>query len=358
MMKRTLSTGLLAALVLSLTLGLSGCRDTFSLPRAKEPRSTAIASVLGVDRPEEAIKVFAISQGRKDQPPRCYVGEGPSFSEARLQTRDQGTETVSYAHVGHIIVSERAAAEQLERLLQYSLQNGEQSMESNLWLLREAEMSQVFSGELDISKRLDTLKTSGEAGTSLPPCTLRETAARLADDGVALIPALRWTGSDLVLAGYAICKKDTVVGYLEEDFADMTAILSGRSLFWNLQVKAEDGRDGTVQLHSGGCKVYPVRDQNQLLGLSLVCDVEGQLLEVRSQDEVSDLTGQVERKVAGDLGKTAALLQELDVDGAGLRRQAGLRDLRFWTDLSEQWDAVYGSLGLEVTVRARLTSGA
>lgn len=356
-MKRMLSAGLLSALILSLIVGLSGCRDTFSLPRAKEPRSTSIASVLGVDRPEEAIRVFAISQGRKDQPPRCYVGEGPSFSEARLKTRDQGTETVSYAHVGHIVISERAAAEQLERLLHYSLQNGEQSMESNLWLLREADMSQVFSGDLDISKRLDTLKTSGEAGTSLPPCTLRETAARLADDGVALIPALRWTGSDLTLAGYAICKKGALVGFLEEDFADMTAILSGRSLFWNVQVRAQDGQVGTVQLHSGGCKVYPVANQGQLRGLSLVCHVEGQLLGLQDQDQVPDLTGQVERQVAGSLGQTAALLQGLQVDGAGLRRQAGLGAIPFWTKLSQQWDAAYGSLGLDVTVKARLAGG-
>ena len=356
-MKHMLRTGCLTALIFCLLLGLTGCRDTFSLPRAKEPRSTAIASVLGVDLPEEAIRVFAMSQGRKDQPPRCYVGEGPSFSEARLETRDQGTETVSYAHVGHLIISERAAAEQLERLLHYSLQNGEQSMESNLWLLREAEMSEVFAGELDISKRLDTLKTSGEAGTSLPPCTLREAAARLADDGVALIPALRWTGSDLVLAGYAVCKKGAVAGYLEEDFADMAAILSGRPLFWNMQIRAQDGQVGTVQLHSGGCKVRPVAPEGQLLGLSLVCKVEGQLLELRSQGEVIDLTGQVERQVAGALGQTAALLQGLEVDGAGLRRQAGLGAVRFWPKLSAQWDAVYGNLGLEVTVRARLAAG-
>lgn len=357
-MKRMQSLGLLAALILGLLPALSGCRDTFSLPRAKEPRSTAIASVLGVDRPEEAIRVFAMSQGRKDQPPRCYVGEGPSFSEARLKTRDQGTETVSYAHVGHIVLSERAAAEQLERLLHYSLQNGEQSMESNLWLLREADMSQVFAGEVDISKRLDTLKTSGEAGTSLPPCTLREAAARLADDGVALIPALRWTGSDLTPAGYAICKKDALAGFLEEDFADMTAILSGQALFWNVQVRAQNGEEGTVQLHSGGCKVYPVEEQGRLWGLSLVCPVEGQLLEVWDQDQVPDLTGQVERQVAGSLGQTAALLQGLGVDGAGLRRQAGLWAIPFWSELSRQWDAVYGSLGLDVTVRARLAAGA
>lgn len=356
-MKRMLRIGCLAALILGLLLGLTGCRDTFSLPRAKEPRSTAIASVLGVDRPEEAIRVFAVSQGRRDQPPRCYVGEGPSFSEARLKTRDQGTETVSYAHVGHLIISERAAAEQLERLLHYSLQNGEQSMESNLWLLREAEMSEVFAGELDISKRLDTLKTSGEAGTSLPPCTLREAAARLADDGVTLIPALRWTGSDLVLAGYAVCKTGEVVGYLEEDFADMAAILSGRPIFWNMQVQAQDGQMGTVQLHSGGCKVRPVAPEGQLQGLALVCDVEGQLLELRSQREVPDLTGQVERQVAGALGQTAALFQGLKVDGAGLRRQAGLGAILFWPKLSSQWDAVYGSLGLEITVRARLAAG-
>ena len=343
--------------ILGLLPGLTGCRDAFALPRAKEPRSTAIASVLGVDRPEEVIRVFAVSQGRKNQPPRCFVGEGLSFSEARLGTRDQGTETVSYAHVGHIVISERAAAEQLERFLHYSLQNGEQSMESNLWLLREAEMSEVFSGEMDISRRLDTLKTSGEAGTSLPPCTLREAAARLADDGVALIPALRWSGSDLALAGYAICKKDALVGYLEDDFADMTAILSGRSLFWNVQVRAEDGRVGTVQLHSSGCKVYPVAQQEQLKGLSLVCDVQGQLLELRAESQVPDLTGQVERQVAGALGQTAALLQGLKVDGAGLRRQAGMGAILFWPQLSQQWDAAYGSLGLEVVVRARLSAG-
>ena len=218
-------------------------------------------------------------------------------------------------------------------------------------------MDEVFAGELDVSKRLETLKTSGEAGTSLPPCTLREVAAGQADSGAVLIPALSWDGEDLHLDSYALCRDGEVVGYVEAEYAAMAAVLSGRSMFWTMQVKAENGHEGTVQLHSSGCKVKPVMERGVLQGLSLECTVEGQLLELWSDRDVRDLSGQVERQVGGELGKTAALFQGLGVDGAGLRRQAGLSAPWHWTALEDQWQEAYVALPLVVNVEAKLSEG-
>lgn len=345
----------LLGLALALCFCLSGCRAPVSLPRAQEPRSMTIASVLGVENGErDRIQIFAASEGRNEKKPMRYEGQSDSLSGALQDTRDQGTETVSYAHVEHILIGAESVESRLPQLLSFCFQNGEQSIESNLWLVRDTDMKSVFETDMDLAKRLSTLKTSGDEGISLPPRSLRETAAQLADDGAVLIPALRWKQQELIFDSYALFENGTMIGYLEGDLARMAAILSGDSVYWTDQIKLGGKKEATVQLHSSGCRVRPVMQNGQLKQLKLSCRVDGKLMEVWSAGGQT-LHDQVERTVKRDLEDAIAYLQKLDVDGAELRRQAGLSAPWNWGVIETQWGDCFATLPCEITVKAKLT---
>ena len=346
----------LFGLALALCFFLSGCRAPFSLPRAEEPRSTSIISVLGVENGEkDGIKVLAVSQKRREQEALLFESRGDSLSGALLGTRDQGTQTVSYAHVEHILVGAETAKTRLSQLLSFCFQNGEQSIESNIWLLRNENMDAVFAGDLDLANRLSTLKTSGEAGTSLPPRTLRETAAKLADDGSVLIPALRWENDDLEFDSYAIFRNGDLLGYLDGNLARTTAVLAQESIFWTRQIPINGEREATVQLHSSGCSVKPLLQDGELKSLNITCDVEGKLMEVWSVGTKEQLHNMVEQQTKLELEQTIKRLQQLNADGADLRRQAGISTFWRWDTIDEQWQARFSNLPCKITVKAKLT---
>lgn len=346
----------LLGLLLLLCFCLSGCHAPFSLPRAQEPRSTAIASVLGVENGVgDSIRIFAASQGRNGKMPLRYSGQSDSLSGALMDTRDQGEESVSYAHVEHIIMEVETAKIRLSQLLSFCFQNGEQSIESNLWLLRDADMETAFQGEADLAKRLSTLKTSGQEGTSLPPRSLRETAAQLADEGAMIIPALHFRDEELIFDSYALFQNGELIGYLEGDAARVTSILSGKAMYWTKQVSIGEQQEATVQLHSRGCTVRPVIEDGTLKKLKILCTVKGKLMEVWSGENEESLHTQVEEQVQKDLEETIALFQQWNADGANLRRQAGFPKFWNWSLLVEQWQDRFASLPCEVTVKAKLT---
>lgn len=345
----------LLGIVLTLSFCLSGCRAPFSLPRAEEPRNMTIASVLGVENGERnTIQIFAATEGRNEKQPMRYDGKSDSLSGAFLDTRDQGGESVSYAHVEHIIIGAETVQSRLAQLLSFCFQNGEQSIESNLWILRDATVKSVFQGDMDLAKRLSTMKTSGEEGTSLPPRSLRETAAQLADDGSVIIPALRWHDGELICDSYALIQDGKLIGYLEGDLSRTMALLSEGSIYWTDQIKMESGREATVQLHSKGCRVRPVLQNGELCGLNITCRVDGKIMEVWDTGAES-LHDEVEEQVKQELNNAIAKLQELNADGADLRRQAGISKPWNWGLIKSQWKDCFASLPYEITVKAKLT---
>lgn len=342
------------ALCLMLTLG--GCHAPFSLPRATEPRSIAIAGVLGVDRNGETVTAFAATQQRGDDPPLSFQGEGNSLAAARLATRDQKTRTVSYAHVEHLVISPAVAADYLDELLSYSFQNGEQSMESKLWVLTEGSLEDLFAGEVDVAGRLSALQIGAKAGTTLPGRSLRQIATRLLDGGDLLLPALKLEGDVLEFDGYVLVHEGVPVAQVRESVARSVAVLSGEEVYWTQTVTSKSGGTGVVQLHSHGVRVKPQFSGESLTGLTVTCELDGQLMELWSADEVEKLREQVTQGAQRELLVAVKILQLNETDGAQFRRRAGLANPWRWDDLNEEWGTLFPTLPVEVKVEAALNT--
>lgn len=348
----------LLALTVTLILVLSGCRAPFSLPQAKEPRGLAIASVLGAGIEESGmLRVMAATQTRGEKGLRLYESQGPAIAAALLSSRDQGTETVSYAHVEHIVIEEGFAERALSELLSFCFQNGEQSVESNLWLLRDGKLDQLFTKESDPAGRLSTLRSSGKAGTSLPPRSLRALAVDWADGEAFLIPALRIVDGELLFDSFALMKNEKLLGYIEGEAAIGCVLLAGDPFHWSETLYLEDGNRITVQLYSKGSSVTPRWDDKTLRGLQIACSAQGSVSEGWAQDQWSLLSSELESRVRNKLDVALKTLQKEDADAVSLCRQAGLREVWCWDRLQEQWDGRFAQLPYEIEVKLRLGEG-
>lgn len=325
-------------------LGLMGCEAPFSLPRATEPRQTAIASVLAVEV-GETVTMYSVSQSPGQGESSLYEGVGASFAEAMLDSRDGGTESVSYAHVEHVILGEESVAD-LGNLLSFCLKNGEQSMTAKLWLLDEISPEEAFENELEIIGRLDTLTVSGESGTSLVTRSLGETAVKLAKDGTALLPMLGEEDGNLVYSGYAMFCNGEIVGYLMGEAALYGGILSGDRLYWVENAVGEESAV-PVQLYSKDISFVPEFEDGVLTALAVHWQVEGQCTEDMGGaiDEKS-----LEKSIGENLLNTLKFFQELGIDPTGICEKSGLEKPWRWDEIKAQWESVFPGLEISVTV--------
>jgi hypothetical protein len=316
----------------------------------------AIASALGFGAAGAGVALYAATQGKQDVPPLIFRGGGDTLAAAVADSRGRGGTSVSFAHVEHILLEEDAGA-RLMPLLSYAFQNGEQSIESNLWILRGASCGAVFGGgdKEDIIRRLTALKNSGAAGVSLPGSSLHEIAARLFDDGAALIPALTPRDGALVCDAYAVADAGGILGYLEGPAARAAALLSGKSVSWTAAVGGFRGESGSAELRCDAVVPRAVWTGDALTGLKLTAAVEGRLLEVWSSGQIPDLAGQAARGAEEDLRRAVGEMQRLGVDALGLRRRAGLGDPLRWDALESQWRARFPALSVTVRITARMS---
>lgn len=337
------------ALSLALLLTLTACEAPFSLPRAKEPGGLAIAAVLGFSVEAGEIAMQSAAPARASAAASLGTGRGDSVSAALLESRAAGLKSVSYAHVAHLVIEEEFATARLDELLEFAFQNGEQSVQSKLWLLREGELSAIFAPEIDLAGRLDTLRESAAAGSALPTRSLRELAMQWAAGEGVLIPALRLENGSLVYDSYALFQKGKLLAYLNEDSARACALLSGESIRWSERLLQADGSRLSLELLGSGCAVRPVLQDGRLKSLTLRCKIRATVSEGRLQNE-EELNARLTRSLETWLALAVTELRDHAVDPLGLRRAAGLRAPLSWEEIDESFATCFPSLPIDIKV--------
>lgn len=327
-------------IVILCAVTLAGCSTA---PQSREVGSTAVVSVLAVQQTRRDLTVFAAAEGRAGGKPSFYEGKGDAPAAAIEDLTDSGDKVASTAHVEHVVLA-RSAAGRLDEVLSCAFQDPSQSTESQLWLLRADRLDEVFADGEDPAKRLAVLKAAGKEGWGFRPLTLREAAAKQAAGNALLIPALEQKEEGLSFAGFALWHGGEVLGWLQDESALGAALLLGEELHWTMSVG-----ERSLSLQNTDCRVAPVWDGDRLTGLQVTCDLEGLRTggwTGKPKDE-KILAAQTEQAI-----KTAfAAMQKAGADGACLRQQAGMAQRWKWDTLSDQWEAAFPTLTLDVSVR-------
>lgn len=189
-MKKTLCVTLLFLVL------LTGCMER---PQSREVGSLAVVSVLGIDR-GDALSMTAVTEGRESSKPLLFKGIGDTPGACIDTLTGAGERVVSCAHVEHWLLMEGAVSA-LPELLEYAFHDGQQSTETQLWVVLAENLDAIFSQEHDTAQRMTVIKTIGEERFS--PLTLREAATQLAEGDALCIPALGIGEDGLFFVGYA-----------------------------------------------------------------------------------------------------------------------------------------------------------
>lgn len=327
-------------LVFLLLLLLAGCAGT---PQSRETGSTAIVGVLGVEESRGGLRVTAAAEGRGEEDPEVYQGQGASPAAAIESLTNRGERVVSCAHVEHLLLGQTAAGE-LPTLLSYAFQEPQQSTETQLWVVRGASLAEVFSGPADPARRMSVLKAAGKDRQGFRPVTLRQAAGALAQGESLLIPALELGPEGLSFVGFALYDQGEIVTWLTGDAALGASLLLGERIHWTGSV----GERG-MSLQSTGCQVTPILDGERLTGLSLACRLEGVPTggwQTRDQDRQ-----RLELETARAIQRALVQIQAAGTDGAELLRRAGLSRPVLWQRVSSQWATAFPALPAEISVQ-------
>ena len=339
--------GTVAALA-ALCLLTAGCT---ALPGAMEPENMAIISVLGVDWDAGIFTVYSAVEGRSGEEPEVFSGHADSLAGAIEATRDMGKQTLSYAHVEHILLGESAAS-QLSHILSYGFRTSEQSTETNLWLLRDVSAGEVFSKTDHLPERMTTLKYMGEKEKEFALRSLRSLAEGLADGDGGILPALTQKDNSLVFDGYGLFRGETLAGFTGEELARGTALLSGGNLSWTVATE-----EGAVVVKTRSSSVRPVWNGDVLTGLSLRYRLQAAGTEDWDESSLQALCSRLEGQTGTEIQDAAAYFRKINADCGGLYRRAGLRDPLRWDKLKETRKQGCDGLTLNVKVSVEWRGG-
>lgn len=326
-------------LTLALVLALTGCAGT---PQSKEAGSTLEVSILGAEPAEEGLQLYAAAERRLDEGSALGQGVGATPAAALEALESQGEQMVSCAHVEHLLLAQSAAG-RLPDLLSYAFQDPQQSTETQLWVVRADKLSGVFSGQWDVARRMEVLKATGKDRQGFMPVTLREAAGALAQGEPVLLPALEPGDEDLTCAGSALYDRGELTIWFTGDAALGAALLLGQRIHWTDSLGGQ-----AVSLQSAGCRLVPVWDSGNLVGLTVRCKLEG----VRTGGWTGELTdlAPLERRTGQAIRAALEQIQAADAGGL-LAGRAGLSRPWQWQALSRQWNSAFPNLSTDVQVK-------
>ena len=327
----------------SLLLTLSGCAA--GLPQSRESGHNAVVSLLAAKTQENGICLYAAAEGREQEDPKLFQGQGNTPAAAVAALEDQGEQVVDRAHVEHMILDE-SSPQLLPELLSYAFRESQQSTETFLWIIRGEGLETLFSSDGDAAQRMNVLKTAAKDHQGFASVTLLETAAILAEGDAVLLPALEADQEGLRFWGYGLYHDGAFQTWLTGDAALGAGLLRGDTIHWTTGVE-----DRAMTLHSTGCTVTPYFTKGTLTGLGLHCRLEGVVL--GGWESAAEDPKRLEEETARCIRTAAARLQLAGQDGAELARRAGLRRWGQWTAIREQWQEQFPKL--EIGVEVHLT---
>lgn len=350
-----------------LLLLLAGCEADF-LPERHEIEDTLLLRTLGADAAPEGVAVTASSGvqskgvGEGREPPRVFGGRAGTVSGACLSLQKGADAQLFFGHVGQLLLGEGLARENLTAPLGYVERDVEMRLDTELYVVRGATAAQAIgqaaTPDASAADRLEALE-EGEGAASPIPRTVKDVLSSLARNGAAFAGAVT-PGEEgtLISAGYALFKKDALVGWADGEAARGVNLALGR-------VEAEVLEVGPVALRLVAARtdVRPVFAGETLVGLTLDCTVEANIAQAPPEQDFARgealerlhaaLSATVERR----LRLAVALGQSLNADFLGLGRSAGLSAPWRWAAIEAQWGPRFSTLPVSIRVESDILRG-
>lgn len=231
--------------------------------------------------------------------------------------------------------------------------------------MTEGNVEDFFNFKIEMEKTLGTYLTglmeSSKRNASILPVNLSEFLVLLADNGNAIIPAIKIDKdkNEMLIDGIAIIKGYKLVGTLSPQ--DTTAVemlrgklVSGKKVIYKDKIPIDFEIDGLK-------RKIKVSEDNGKLVFNINIDVEGRIKEYKVDRELfkDDTIEEIQKHFSNSLSeegqKTARRVQrEFDVDIFGFREYVAKFMPDTWERIGDQWEKAFKDAVINVNVDAKV----
>jgi hypothetical protein len=279
------------------------------------------------------------------------------------------------AHIGHLLVGEKAAEAGLTDLLADLARSPDLRLDLPLYVVREdtAEkaVAEVGDGSRGICDVMDTVRQSTLRRADCGETTAAQIDGDLKRYGAALICALRLVpaaeqegepGENAPLTaapeGYGVLRDGKLCAYLTPEQAVAVSFLKNESAAAEIPLRDSYGRTAVLETQGGACRVTPVWGEGgQLTGLRIAAETACSVVEqgAAGDESYSDmLTARLEEYLARQIESVLRESRELKADFLGLAARVERADPAAYAALDRDFSELLPELELEITVSARL----
>lgn len=365
-----------AVLVLTISL-LTGCWSRHEL------NTLAIVAGIGIDLADEPGKVLLTAQiikpsevrtpqtgggGEKRQPVWVVRSTGDTVFDAVRNFTTQSPRKLYFPHSEIIVIGKEAAERGVRPLLDFFIRDPEPRL-SEWVLVADGRASDILEAKLELesipARGLVSLVETRVATSEVTAVTLDEFLSRLASRTAAPVAThIELIGNEkektVRIVGTAVFKGDKLVGQLDKP--------ETRGLLWVIgEVRSgiivvespEDGGKVSLEIISAKSKITPeLRDGKVYIKVEV--HEEGNLgsqmsaKDLATPSMLADLEKRQESAIHGEIRAALAKARDLNVDIFGFGDAVHRKYPREWREIEPRWEAVFPTIDVEVSVKARI----
>ena len=360
----------LAALQLLLLAGRCGVRGNY-----RELEQLLVIQTMGLDTRSNGVTLCLAATGDSRQGVKRLRAAASSITAATERIRLESFEEELFcAHIGQLLVGEKAAEAGLEDVLADLARSPDLRLDLPVYVVREDTAESAVMQVGDDSRGICDVMETVEQGI-LRRGGVRTTAARIMDSqarfGAALVCALRMTEAaeqegetgekaPLTVApeGYAVLRDGKLCSYLTAEQAVAVGLLQNECAVAEIPLRDSYGRTAVLEVTGGSARIRPVfSEEGQLTGLKIEAEVDAALVEQGAAGDAAYgdlLTARLEEYLAREIESVLRSSRDLKADFLGLAARVERAEPAAFQALDREFAELLPELELEVTVRARL----
>jgi len=271
-----------------------------------------------------------------------------------------------FSHIQIILISEEAAKEVLEGLLDFFYREPEMRLNAPVMITKGKARDYLFGNpmiENTIGSQINKqLNVSARLAGKTVKTSLLDLAFQLKNESrSAMMPYLmtEQTYGQRIVQGIALIKKDKMVHWVDPEKAEYLLMLANKYKYGVLEIPciphSSDPRMETFEVLKASTNMKPVIQESRV-SVQFDVRIEGSIGElvctsIRDLKDEQKFVEKMELYVEEQMESVMNILQQQGVDGIGIGHRLSLRHPSRWKMIRQEWDDMYPQIPVDIRVK-------
>lgn len=361
----------LVILTLTLALLMTGCWDakdvdqrSFVMGIAFDLAETEDRYVMTIELP--VLSGFASQSSGEGPKSVMFSTVGTSVAQMATHFESRTWRELFYGHTQAIIISEDAARKSIRPFLDFFDRNPRIDRRLTLFI-SQGEAQEIFKTKdpredlvsVYLNQMLETLTNTAR----VVKMNFQDSLRNLESNGDTILPRVRSSGTEAVIAGGALIKDYKLIAWLGENETRAAAFLYNNVSGGLIVVNVDDNLYAYA-MRSASSETKAKLKDNQLI-FEIEVKSEGDIIEVYYEEaqgpsafDIAKIEDKLNQLIANEILHLVTKLQDLKTDPIGFDRLVFRSYPKFWKEHAKDWkDKIFPQAKFEIktTFRVRRT---